>query len=157
MPSDLLEQEAPERVPSTPAPHDSPEVVTVEHLCKRFGGGVAVEDLTFHLDAGTVTGFLGPNGAGKTTTLRMLLGLVRPTAGQALLFGSRYCEATAPRVGAVLEAADFHPGRSGREHLMTLALAARVPWGRVDEVLDLVELTDAARPSRARGSSRHRC
>jgi ABC-2 type transport system ATP-binding protein len=92
-----------------------------------------------------VTGFLGPNGAGKTTTLRMILGLVRPTSGRALVFGDRYREEAAPRVGAVLEAADFHPGRSGREHLLTLALAARLPAARVDEVLELVELTTAAR------------
>jgi ABC-2 type transport system ATP-binding protein len=128
-----------------PAPRPPEEVVTVEHLEKRFEDVMAVEDLTFHLDAGSVTGFLGPNGAGKTTTLRMLLGLVRPTAGRALLFGSRYCEATAPRVGAVLEAADFHPGRSGQEHLRTLAAAARLPAARVAEVLDLVELTGAGR------------
>lgn len=120
------------------------EVVTVEHLGKRFGSVVAVDDLTFHLEAGSVTGFLGPNGAGKTTTLRMLLGLVRPTSGRALVFGSPYCEATAAKVGAVLEAADFHPGRSGREHLMTLALAARLSGSRVDEVLELVELTGAS-------------
>jgi ABC-2 type transport system ATP-binding protein len=126
-------------------PRRGQEVVAAEHLSKRFGSVVAVDDLTFRLEAGTVTGFLGPNGAGKTTTLRMLLGLVRPTAGRALLFGSRYCEATASRVGAVLEAADFHPGRTGREHLMTLALAARVPASRVDEVLDAVELASAGR------------
>lgn len=119
--------------------------VEVEHLTKRFGSLVAVDDLTFRLDAGSVTGFLGPNGAGKTTTLRMLLGLVRPTAGRALLFGRPYSEATATRVGAVLEATGFHPGRSGREHLMTLALAAGAPKARVDEVLDVVELTQACR------------
>ena len=120
-------------------------VVAAEHLTKRFGSVVAVDDLTFDLEAGSVTGFLGPNGAGKTTTLRMLLGLVRPTAGRALLFGGRYSETSAPKVGAVLEAADFHPGRSGREHLMTLALAAKVPATRVDDVLEVVELTEAAR------------
>jgi ABC-2 type transport system ATP-binding protein len=124
---------------------ESREVVTVEHLGKRFGSVVAVDDLTFSLDGGTVTGFLGPNGAGKTTTLRMLLGLVRPTSGRALLFGSRYCDAVAPRVGAVLEAADFHPGRTGREHLMTLALAASLRAARVDEVLEQVELSRAGR------------
>jgi ABC-2 type transport system ATP-binding protein len=125
----------------------SAEVVRVEHLSKRFGELLAVDDLTFGLQAGTVTGFLGPNGAGKTTTLRMLLGLVGPTAGTALLFGRRYREHPDParRVGAVLESADFHPGRSGREHLITLALAASLPVSRVDEVLGLVELTDAAR------------
>jgi ABC-2 type transport system ATP-binding protein len=123
------------------------EVVVVDHLSKRFGSMLAVDDLTFRLEAGTVTGFLGPNGAGKTTTLRMLLGLMRPTAGTALVFGRRYREHPDParRVGAVLEAADFHPGRTGRAHLMTLALAASLPVSRVDEVLDLVELMHAAR------------
>ena len=125
------------------------EIVAVSHLSKRFGQLLAVDDLTFALQAGTVTGFLGPNGAGKTTTLRMLLGLVEPTAGTALVFGRRYRDDPEPsrRVGAVLEAADFHPGRSGREHLATLALAARLPLARVDEVLELVELT-AAGPRR---------
>jgi ABC-2 type transport system ATP-binding protein len=132
--------------PPAPAVSGKPEdVVVVDHLTKRFGRVLAVDDLTFRLQAGLVTGFLGPNGAGKTTTLRMLLGLVRPTAGRALLFGARYGEKAAPRVGAVLEAADFHPGRSGREHLITLALAAKLPARRVDEVLELVELTDTGR------------
>jgi ABC-2 type transport system ATP-binding protein len=121
------------------------EVVSTERLTKRFGSIVAVDDLTFQLEAGTVTGFLGPNGAGKTTTLRMLLGLVRPTAGRALVFGAPYCAASAARVGAVLEADQFHPGRTGREHLITLALAAGLPAGRVDEVLELVELAPAGR------------
>jgi ABC-2 type transport system ATP-binding protein len=120
-------------------------VASTEHLCKRFGDLVAVDDLTFRLEAGAVTGFLGPNGAGKTTTLRMLLGLVRPTSGRALVFGAPYCDAAAPRVGAVLEDADFHPGRTGREHLITLALAAGLPAKRADEVLDLVELAAAGR------------
>lgn len=119
----------------------------VVHVSKRFGNVTAVDDLTFSLGAGTVTGFLGANGAGKTTTLRMLLGLVRPTAGTAVVFGHPYRAHPEPaqRVGAVLEAADFHPGRSGREHLITLALAARLPVARVDEVLDLVELGHAGR------------
>jgi ABC-2 type transport system ATP-binding protein len=121
------------------------DVVVADHLTKRFGDVVAVDDLSFRLEAGTVTGFLGPNGAGKTTTLRMLLGLVRPTAGTALVFGHGYRDHPGParRVGAVLEAADFHPGRSGREHLLTLALAAGLPNSRVDEVLDVVTLTGA--------------
>src|SRR5271168_4648700 len=107
---------------------------------------MAVEDLSFELAAGTITGFLGPNGAGKTTTLRMLLGLTAPTSGRALVFGEPYAalERPALRVGAVLEATDFHPGRSGRDHLRTLSAAAEVPDSRVDEVLSLVELTDAA-------------
>jgi ABC-2 type transport system ATP-binding protein len=136
------------REAAPPAPVSAPPgdvVVTVEHLTKRFGNVLAVDDLTFQLESGSVTGFLGPNGAGKTTTLRMLLGLVRPTGGAALVFGAPYGGRTAARVGAVLEAADFHPGRSGREHLMTLALAARLPGSRVDAVLQTVELADAGR------------
>jgi len=122
-------------------------VITVEHLSKRFGNVLAVDDLTFGLARGTVTGFLGPNGAGKTTTLRMLLGLTRPTGGAALVFGVPYREIPNPaaRVGAVLEATDFHPGRPGRDHLLMLAYAARLPRQRVDEVLSLVELSGAAR------------
>jgi ABC-2 type transport system ATP-binding protein len=124
-----------------------PDVVVADHLTKRFGSVLAVDDLSFRLEAGTVTGFIGPNGAGKTTTLRMLLGLVRPDAGTTLVFGRPYRELEDParRVGAVLEAADFHPGRSGREHLITLALAARLPVSRVDDVLEMVGLTHAAR------------
>jgi ABC-2 type transport system ATP-binding protein len=121
-------------------------VVTVRSLTKRFGDLVAVDELTFALQPGTVTGFLGPNGAGKTTTLRLLLGLAEPTAGQALVFGRRYrdLDQAARRVGAVLESNDFHPGRSGRDHLRALALAAEIPSTRVHEVLALVELEGAA-------------
>jgi ABC-2 type transport system ATP-binding protein len=120
--------------------------VTVRGLTKRYGELVAVDDITFSLPAGTVTGFLGPNGAGKTTTLRLLLGLAEPTAGEALVFGQRYRELEHPirRVGAVLESGDFHPGRSGRDHLRTLALAARIGYDRVEQVLALVELEAAA-------------
>jgi ABC-2 type transport system ATP-binding protein len=130
-----------------PAVVDGDDVVAVEHLTKRFGSVVAVDDLSFVLQRGTVTGFLGPNGAGKTTTLRMLLGLAKPTGGTALVFGQHYRELVDPahRVGAVLEATDFHPGRSGRDHLLMLAYAARLPACRVDEVLGLVELTRAAK------------
>jgi ABC-2 type transport system ATP-binding protein len=121
-------------------------VVTASSLTKRYGELVALEELTFSLRAGTVTGFLGPNGAGKTTTLRLLLGLAEPTAGEALVFGRHYRELDDParRVGAVLESNDFHPGRSGRDHLRTLALAAEIPRARVEEVLELVELEAAA-------------
>ncbi len=121
-------------------------VVLSEGLTKRFGGLTAVDDLSFALEAGTITGFLGPNGAGKTTTLRMLLGLAAPTGGRALIFDRPYAQLAdaARRVGAVLEATDFHPGRSGRDHLRTLSRAAGLPDSRVDEVLGLVELTDAA-------------
>jgi ABC-2 type transport system ATP-binding protein len=121
-------------------------VVAAVGLTKRFGDLTAVDDLSFELEAGSVTGFLGPNGAGKTTTLRMLLGLARPTRGQALVFGRPFTELEQPaaRVGAVLEASDLHPGRTGRDHLRVLARAAGVPKSRVDEVLALVDLTGAA-------------
>src|SRR4051812_28438995 len=121
-------------------------VLSPHGLSKRYGDVVAVEGLTFALAPGTVTGFVGPNGAGKTTTLRLLLGLAAPTAGEALVLGRRYRELDRPleRVGAVLESGDFDPGRSGRSHLRALALASRIPDGRVREVLELVELADAA-------------
>ncbi len=122
-------------------------VVTAESLTKRFGEVPAVTDLSFALEAGTITGFLGPNGAGKTTTLRMILGLAAPTSGRALVFDRPYAELprAALRIGAVLEATDFHPGRSGRDHLRMLGQAVDVPDSRADEVLRLVELGDAAR------------
>ena len=108
---------------------------------------VAVDGLSFTLLPGTVTGFLGPNGAGKTTTLRMVLGLVRPTVGTALVFGRRYAELedSGAQGGCGARGGGLPPGRSGRDHLMTLALAARIPAARVDEALGLVELTAAAR------------
>jgi ABC-type multidrug transport system ATPase subunit/signal transduction histidine kinase len=120
--------------------------VEVRGLTKKFGPVSAVEDLTFDVPAGQVTGFLGPNGAGKTTTLRMLLGLVHPTSGEALTNGHRYADLPEPRrtVGAVLEATGFHPGRRGRDALRVLAGVTGVPPSRVDEVLDQVGLTDAA-------------
>jgi ABC-2 type transport system ATP-binding protein len=137
--------------PASPAPASvdrTPQetVVRVTSLTKQFGDLVAVNDLTFSLPRGTVTGFLGPNGAGKTTTLRLLLGLAEPSAGEALVFGRRYRDLPHPasRVGAVLESNDFHPGRSGRDHLRALALAAELPPDRVAEALELVELSPAA-------------
>lgn len=122
-------------------------IARAESLTKRFGGVLAVSDLSFSLEAGTITGFLGPNGAGKTTTLRMLIGLATPTSGRALVFDLPYAslDDAATRIGAVLEATDFHPGRSGRDHLRTLARAVGIPDARVDEVLRLVELHDAGR------------
>ncbi len=122
-------------------------VVVAEALTKRFGDVLAVDELSFALQPGTITGFLGPNGAGKTTTLRMLLGLAAPTSGRALVFERAYAELERPalRIGAVLEATDFHPGRSARDHLRTLGQAVGVPDSRADEVLALVELADAAR------------
>jgi ABC-2 type transport system ATP-binding protein len=135
------------RRPLVPADADAPDsVVTANSLTKRYGELIAVEELTFTLRPGTVTGFLGPNGAGKTTTLRLLLGLAEPTAGEALVFGRRYRELDDPphRVGAVLESSDLHPGRSGRDHLRALGLAAELPSSRVEEVLELVELEPVA-------------
>ena len=128
--------------------------VLSESLTKRFGKLTAVDGLSFALEPGTITGFLGPNGAGKTTTLRMLLGLAAPTSGRALVFGEPYAalERPALRVGAVLEATDFHPGRSGRDHLRTLARAVDLTDVRVEEVLRLVEL-DAAASRRVKGYS----
>jgi ABC-2 type transport system ATP-binding protein len=121
-------------------------VVSCRALTKRYGALTAVEDVTFSLERGTVTGLLGPNGAGKTTSLRLLLGLAEPTAGEARVFGRPYRELEQPirQVGAVLESSDFHPGRSGRDHLRALAQAGGLPSGRVDEVLELVELGSAA-------------
>jgi ABC-2 type transport system ATP-binding protein len=120
--------------------------VSVHGLSKHFGTVAAVQDLTFDIPAGQVTGFLGPNGAGKTTTLRMLLGLVTPTAGQALIGGQPYDRLAHPRrvVGAVLEATGFHPGRRARDHLRIAAQVTGVSASRVDQVLDDVGLADAA-------------
>jgi ABC-2 type transport system ATP-binding protein len=120
--------------------------VEVRDLSKRFGGVAAVEQLSFEIKAGRVTGFLGPNGAGKSTTLRALLGLVRPTSGSATFDGVRYdqLERPAARVGVVLEDASFHPGRSARNHLRILAATGRHPAGRVEEVLSAVGLEHAA-------------
>jgi ABC-2 type transport system ATP-binding protein len=121
--------------------------VVAESLTKRFGSVVAVDDLSFTLEPGTITGFLGPNGAGKTTTLRMLLGLAAPTSGRSLVLGKPYAELEHPArsVGAVLEATDFHPGRSGRDHLRMLARAVGLPDARADDVLRTVELQTAGK------------
>ena len=128
--------------------------ITVERLTKRYGETLAVDDLSFTAEAGRVTGFLGPNGAGKSTTLRALLGLVRPTSGRALVMGRPFHELKDPvrTVGAALDAHDVHPGRSGRGHLRTIAAAAGLPDSRVDEVLEMVELTPA-RDRRVKGYS----
>jgi ABC-2 type transport system ATP-binding protein len=121
-------------------------IIQAHGLTKRFGSVRAVDDLSFSVDSGSVTGFLGPNGAGKTTTLRMLLGLVAPDAGTAIIDGRAYADLPEPlhKVGAVLEASSFHPGRTARSHLRIQALAAAVDSSRIDEVLDLVQLTGAA-------------
>ena len=121
-------------------------IIQAHGLTKNYGSVRAVDDLSFSVDRGSVTGFLGPNGAGKTTTLRMLLGLVAPDAGTATIDGRVYAELPEPLhlVGAVLEASSFHPGRTARNHLRVQALAAAVDPSRIDEVLDLVQLTAAA-------------
>jgi len=120
--------------------------VEIRGLSKRFRNVLAVNDLSFDIEAGRVTGFLGPNGAGKSTTLRALLGLVRPTAGTATFGGVRYEDLDRPSatVGAVLEDASFHPGRTGRNHLRVLAVTGQHPPERVDVVLEAVGLTAAA-------------
>ena len=120
--------------------------IEIQGVSKSFGKVKAVTDLSFTVEAGRVTGFLGPNGAGKSTTLRVLLGLVRADAGLATFDGERYEHLPHPssHVGAVLEDASFHPGRSGRNHLRVLAAAGRHPVTRVAEVLDTVGLADAA-------------
>jgi ABC-2 type transport system ATP-binding protein len=119
--------------------------IEIERLSKRFGDVTAVDDLSFTVREGAVTGFLGPNGAGKSTTLRMLLGLVTPTSGTATIGGKRYAELDAPfrHAGVILEADAFHPGRRARDHLRVLATAAGLPLGRVDCVLAEVDLADA--------------
>jgi len=121
-------------------------VIEVEHLTKRFRKTVAVDDLSFKVRAGAITGFLGPNGAGKTTTLRVILGLVHPTKGRATVMDRLYRQLDSPtrQVGAVLEASDFHPGRSGRNHLRVLAAATGIPRPRVEEVLEVVDLKEVA-------------
>ena len=126
-------------------------IVEIDQVTKRYGDRAAVDRVSFSLAPGEVVGFLGPNGAGKSTTLRLLLGLAEPTAGRASILGQRFADLDDPAgtVGAVLESNDFHPGRSGRNHLRVLATAAALARARVDEVLGLVELSDAAdRPVR---------
>ena len=122
-------------------------MIEVEGLSKSYGKTQAVAGLSFRVEPGTITGFLGPNGAGKSTTLRAVLGLVHPDAGGATVLGVPYVELDRPlhRVGAVLEASEVHPGRSGRNHLRVQAAAATIPRSRVEEVLSLVELTAAAK------------
>ena len=119
-------------------------MIEVRGLTKRFGRNVAVNDLSFDVPAGVVTGFLGPNGAGKSTTLRMILGLDRPTAGTATISGRAFSELSAPmrEVGALLEARAFHPRLSARTHLQWLAQAGGVPSDRADAVLEMVGLAD---------------
>ncbi|MDQ1656286.1 MAG: type transport system ATP-binding protein [Cryptosporangiaceae bacterium] len=120
--------------------------IVVSGLTKQFKRVRAVDDLSFTVEPGTITGFLGPNGAGKTTTLRMLLGLVGPTAGTATIGGVRYTDLPHPlrTVGASLESSSFHKGRTGRNHLRVMCAAAGLPVTRADEVLDATGMTAAA-------------
>jgi len=122
-------------------------MIEVEHLTKRFRSTTAVDDLSFSVPRGRITGFLGPNGAGKTTTLRVVLGLALPTSGRASVAGKRYRELDEPlkTVGAVLEASNYHPARSGGNQLRVLATAAGISRARVDQVLADVELSSAAK------------
>jgi ABC-2 type transport system ATP-binding protein len=121
--------------------------ISVREVTKRFGSLTAVDDLSFEVRPGVVTGFLGPNGAGKSTTLRIVLGLVTPTEGSATVLGMPYASLQHPArtVGAVLETQSFNPLRSGRNHLRTLASASGIPLRRVDEVLEQVGLAAAGR------------
>jgi ABC-2 type transport system ATP-binding protein len=120
--------------------------IEIAGLTKRYGETLAVDELSFTVEAGRIVGFLGPNGAGKTTTLRALLGLIKPTEGSATVEGHRFVELEDPvrTVGAVLDGGMLHPGRSGRNHLRMLARSAGVADQRVDELLDMVGLRDAA-------------
>ena len=122
-------------------------MIEVDRLTKRYGKTIAVDDLSFRVTPGRITGFLGPNGAGKTTTLKAVLGLVHPTSGTTTVLGKPYRELDDPlrRVGAVLETSRYHPGRSGRNHLRVVAAQAAVPNARVEEVLQLVAMKEPAK------------
>jgi ABC-2 type transport system ATP-binding protein len=121
-------------------------MLRVDHLTKHYGDTVAVDDLSFDVTPGVVTGFLGPNGSGKSTTMRVLLGLDRPTTGQTSINGRAYHDFAAPlrEVGAQLDAKSVHPGRSARNHLRALAASNSIPSSRVDEVLDFAGITAVA-------------
>jgi ABC-2 type transport system ATP-binding protein len=122
-------------------------MITAHSLSKRYGAATAVDDLTFEVPPGMVTGFLGPNGSGKSTTMRMIMGLDRPDSGSALVNGKPYSELNWPlrEVGALLDTKASHPTRTARNHLRWLALTNDIPVGRVDEVLDQVGLSSAAK------------
>jgi ABC-2 type transport system ATP-binding protein len=122
-------------------------MIEARGLTKRYGDKLAVDDLTFTVRPGVVTGFLGPNGAGKSTTMRMILGLDAPTSGSVTVNGRPYREHAAPlrEVGALLDARSVHPGRSARNHLLALAQTSGIPRSRVDEVVEAVGLESVAR------------
>jgi len=121
-------------------------VIKIRALTKSYGDKVAVDALTFDVQPGMVTGFLGPNGAGKSTTMRMIIGLDAPTSGEVTVHGRRYADSSAPlhEVGALLEARSVHPGRSGANHLLALAATCGIGRRRVEEVIDMVGLSDVA-------------
>ena len=121
-------------------------MIEVDSLTKRYGDKLAVDGLTFTVEPGRVTGFLGPNGAGKSTTMRMIAGLDRPTHGAVRVNGRRYGSSPAPQaeLGVLLEARAIHTGRSARSHLLALAQTAGLGRSRVEEVIELVGLTDVA-------------
>jgi ABC-2 type transport system ATP-binding protein len=129
-------------------------MIEARGLTKRYGGTLAVDNLSFSIESGKITGFLGPNGAGKTSTMRLILGLDRPTAGQVTIDGKLFVRLAGPmgQVGALLDAKAMHGGRSAYDHLLCLAQTNNLPPRRVDEVLALVGLADAAR-KRTRGFS----
>jgi ABC-2 type transport system ATP-binding protein len=122
-------------------------VIEAQGLTKHYGNKVAVDQLSFNVRPGVVTGFLGPNGSGKSTTMRMIMGLDAPSAGNVTVNGRHYRDLSWPlhEVGALLEAKAIHPGRSARKHLLMLAQANRIPGRRVDEVLEMVGLSDVGR------------
>src|ERR1700722_3366795 len=122
-------------------------MIEVDHLTKRYGTKIAVDDLTFVVPPGVITGFLGPNGAGKSTTMRLMLGLDAPTSGRVTVNGKAYADIPAPlnEIGAMLEAHSVHTGRSAYHHLLALAATHGLPRGRVDEVIELVGLKEVAR------------
>src|SRR5205085_12269050 len=122
-------------------------VIEARGLTKDYGEKRAVDDLSFDVHPGVVTGFLGPNGSGKSTTMRLILGLDRPTSGSVIVNGRHYREHAAPlhEVGALLEARSVHTGRSARNHLLALAQTQGIPRARVDELIDVVGLHDVAR------------
>ena len=129
-------------------------MIEAQSLTKRYGDKVAVDDLSFSVEPGKITGFLGPNGAGKTTTMRLILGLDRPTKGTVTVHGKDFRELGQPmrEVGALLDAKAVHGGRSAYNHLLCLAQTNNLPARRVNEVLDLVGLADVAR-KRSKGFS----
>ncbi|HEY5336237.1 MAG TPA: ATP-binding cassette domain-containing protein, partial [Mycobacteriales bacterium] len=121
-------------------------MISVQHVTKRFGDTVAVDDLTFDVRPGVVTGFLGPNGAGKSTTMRMIVGLDRPTHGTVTVGGKRYTDLVAPlrEVGALLDAKAIHTGRTAYNHLLAMAATHGIPKARVHEVIAMTGLESVA-------------